>query len=158
MFSFIKIYVCICSFFVFSCFSNFRCSQASTGGAKRCNGVQRACALRRLLVWNSQTVSAQFDRCASFFSRFRKLPTSLFEHRSTFQARNPPTQRTTLSTWSVLSRPLWPCYHRTCVMCHRQDTGLSPLVSNSHAPPLSNAPYLSSWAVHLWNTESLKWR
>ena len=52
------------------------------------------------------------------------LPTYLFEHLPTGQARNPPTQWTTSSAWSVLSCPSWPCRYRMCV-CLRRETGLS---------------------------------
>ena len=41
------------------------------------------------------------------------------------QARNPPTQRTTLCVQPVLCCPLWPCDHRMCVIA--KGTGLSPL-------------------------------
>ena len=41
------------------------------------------------------------------------------------QARNLPTQRTTLCVQPVLCCPLWPCDHRMCVIA--KGTGLSPL-------------------------------
>ena len=47
------------------------------------------------------------------------LPTYLFEHLSMGQARNPPTQWTTSSAWSVLSWPQWPYRCRTCVIAER---------------------------------------
>ena len=47
------------------------------------------------------------------------LPTSLFEHLSMGEARNPPTQWTTSSAWSVLPWPWWPCRYRTCVIAER---------------------------------------
>ena len=47
-----------------------------------------------------------------------RLPASLFEHVSMGQDRNPPTQRTTLCVFFVLSGPL-------CVII--KETGLSPL-------------------------------
>ena len=49
------------------------------------------------------------------------LPTSLLEHLSMGQDRNPPTQWTTSSAWSVLSWPWWPCCYRTCVVAERLD-------------------------------------
>ena len=51
-------------------------------------------------------------------------PTSLFEHMSMGQARNPPQHWITLRVYPVLLCPLWPCFHRMCVIT--KETGLSP--------------------------------
>ena len=40
------------------------------------------------------------------------LSTSMFEHLSMGQARNPPTKRTIRCVQSVLQCPPWPCRHR----------------------------------------------
>ena len=47
------------------------------------------------------------------------VPTSLFECMSMGQARNPSTQRDHTLCNPCFSCPLWPCYHRMCVIARR---------------------------------------
>ena len=66
------------------------------------------------------------NRSRSYVNCF---PRPCFKHVSMGQARNPPTERTSLSAWSVLSRSLWPCYRRMCVITE----GLGSLHGFAHA-------------------------
>ena len=52
-------------------------------------------------------------------SYFRFCPRPCFEHVPMGQARNPPTQRSTLSAQRVLSCPLWPCCYCMGVIAER---------------------------------------
>ena len=81
-------------------------------------------------------------------------PRPCSEHLSMGQARNPPTHRTTIRVYPVLSCRLWPLYHRMCVSSPRDwavSTGshIQQDIVISKAPAHLGAQFLLSDSVNV---------
>ena len=93
-------------------------------------------------------------------SHVNVCPRPCFEHQSMGEACNPPTQRTTPTVWSVLSCPLWPCYHRMCVMAKGLDSHrwLAHAAGHRHfsSASTSGRTVPVSKSVHVWKARYKK--
>ena len=100
-------------------------------------------------------VSCPFSCSAFLFARKVSGSYVHFYHvlvPSTYRSRNPPTHRTTLRVYPMLSCPLWPLYHRTCVIAERLGCLHSHMQQDmdiSQAPPHLGAPFLLSDSVNV---------